>query len=308
LGLAAAVGGLAPASLQATEFTQITVAPATGSTWNSEPAWSPDGKSIAFTHAEIDRSKQFTSWIQVVAAAGGKPKPLQGQEAGEPPLLNSHPSWSPDGKRIVFASREGIYFSAERQTHPTVLAPGLHREGSPTWSPDGSWIAYESDASGIRTVWRVSSVGGEAEGFPTDRGGMSTPAWSPDSQRLACALWSSKGRDLWIVPLVGGVWRQVTRSESDDASPTWSPDGKLLAFVSDRSGNKDLWIVPSQGGEPVQLTQDPGDDIDPSWSPDGKSIAFASTRSGTLQIWIASDLPPASLFQRSWQPSKKMGH
>ena len=294
-------------AVQAAEFTQITFGSASKSSWNSEPAWSPDGKQIAYTHAELDRSNQFTSWIEMLPATGGKPERLPGQDTGERPLLNSHPSWSPDGKRLVFVAPSGIHFSSERKDHPTVVVPGLHGEGSPACSPDGAWIAFESDAGGIRTVWRVAAVGGRSEGFPTDRGGLSTPAWSPDGRRLACGLWIGQGRDLWIVPIVGGVWRSVTRGTSDDGSPAWSPDGNLLVFVSDRSGNRDLWIVAAEGGEPIQLTTDPGDDVDPCWSPDGKRIAFASTRSGTLQIWIVSDLPPTSLLHRSWEPAKKLG-
>lgn len=307
LGLLVATALVLARGLAAAEFSQITPDSPSKSNWNSEPSWSPDGKQIAYTHAELDRSNQFTSWIEVIPAEGGKPVRLRGQQTADSPLLNSHASWSPAGERLVFAAGSGLYFSSPRDRNPPLLVPGLHQEGNPVWSPDGSHIAFESDVRGIRTVCLIASTGGPVQSFPTSHGALGTPAWSPDGERLACAVWSSKGRDLWIVPTVGGVWHSVTRGDSDDTSPAWSPNGTLLAYVSNRSGNLDIWIVAIQGGDPVQLTTDPGDDVDPSWSPDGKRIAFASTRSGKYQVWIASDLPPPNLVQRSWEPPKTLG-
>ena len=296
---------LLPGSLPSAEFTQLTASPAGSKTWNSEPAWSPDGKRIAYTHATLTPDNEFSSWIEVVAAHGGKPGRFPGQDTGVKPLANTHPSWSPDGTRLVFSAASGLMVTSGAAS-PTLLFHGPLLDAQPVWSPDGSWIVFESEASGIRALYRQPSIGGAAELVSPPKGPMSGAAWSPDGNRLACAIWGENGRDVWILPLHSGNWRSVTRDAAEDWAPAWSPDGRTLAFVSNRSGNRDLWLVAVQGGDAVQLTDDPGDDLDPCWSPDGKHLAFASSRSGTLQIWIASDLPPASVLERSWRAPKSI--
>ncbi len=304
LGLLAACAVIAPSPLAGATVTQLT-SPAKGEkSWNSEPSWSPDGKRIVYTHATWTGANAFTSWIEVVEVENGKRSRYPRQETGDNPAANTHASWSPDGKRIVFTAPTGVMLTTGDAGSPTLLVPGPVPEAHPTWSLDGAWIAFEKDGGEGRVIWLLPPIGGESQLLSPPKGPMVDPAWSPDGKRIACAVWGERGRDLWIVPLGGGTWRAVTRDAHDDASPAWSPDGSTIAFVSDRGGNRDVWLVPASGGEPVQLTDAPGDDIDPCWSPDGKRLAFASTRSGELQIWIAADLPPASLLQRSWRAPK----
>ena len=293
-----------PTSAAGATLTQITTPEKAEKSWNSEPSWSPDGKRIAYTHATWTAANAFTAWIEVVELESGKRSRFPGQETGDAPPANTHASWSPDGKRLVFASPTGVMLSTGDARGPTLLVRGPVPEAHPAWSPDGAWIAFEMDAGGGRALWLLPPIGGNAELLSQPRGPMVDAAWSPDGKRIACSVWGERGRDLWIVPVGGGTWRAVTRDQHDDASPAWSPDGSTIAFVSARSGNRDVWLVPAAGGEAMQLTDAPGDDIDPCWSPDGKRLAFASTRSGELQIWIADALPPASLLQRSWRAPK----
>jgi TolB protein len=290
----------------AAELEQLTFSTETGSSWNSEPVWAPDGARIAYTHATLGEDNKFVSSIVILDIERGEETMQAGQSIGSTHLLNSHPGWAPEGERLVFTNPAGIWIANPSSESARAIVRGQQGATAPVWSPAGDRIAFESDASGRRDIWFVPSQGGDPVRLP-EEGAMRTGAtWSPDGKRIAYA-WRQRGNDdIWIVRPDGGYTRQLTRHVGEDRMPSWSPDGRLIAFVSNRTGNDEIWIVPVEGGEPTQITRNPAEDVDPHWSPDGSRIVFASRRSGELQIWVASDLPPASLVQRSWSPLKKV--
>ena len=118
-----------------------------------EPAWSPDGSTIAYTHYRLDREHDFSPLIRLVPASGGESRTLirDAQAA----------AWSPDGGRLAFASvrdRNGKRCGSDECTYACELytaaadGSGLRRltanEGDdayPTWSADGSRILFSSD-------------------------------------------------------------------------------------------------------------------------------------------------------------------
>ncbi|UCE01257.1 MAG: PD40 domain-containing protein [Candidatus Latescibacterota bacterium] len=290
----------------AVELEQLTLSAETGSSWCIEPVWSPDGARIAYTHATLGTDNKFVSVIAVLDIERGEETILAGQSVRSTHLLNSHPGWAPDGERLVFSNPAGIWIANPSSDSARVIVRGQKGATAPVWSPTGDRIAFESDASGRRDIWFVPSQGGDPVRLPEEGAMRTGAAWSPDGERIAYAWQQSGNHDLWIVRTDGGYARRLTRHVGEDRMPSWSPDGRLIAFVSNRTGNDEIWIVPAEGGEPTQITRNPAEDVDPHWSPDGSRIVFASRRSGEQQIWVASDLPPASLVQRSWSPLKKV--
>lgn len=298
LPLAALAAAAVPA--RGLQLTQVTFnAQPPYEAYQSEPAWSPDGTSIAFTGSfwQPGAWEPFFT-IGIVMPTGGAPPQF------DPWVYsNGHPSWSPDGSRIAFAAF--LYGDVGIWTAPlgTGGAVQLTTDGydrRPAWSPDGGEIAFERQGQ----IWVVPATGGPATPLASGPNAHN-PAWSPDGSKLAY----DAGGHVWVVDRMLQTPSQITSGATSDEHPTWSPDGRWIAFTSRRVGGPALWVVSSTGGPPIQLTTGDTHDIDPAWSPDGRTIAFTSYRGGTGDhIWIATDLPDFSVavHATTWTGAKQL--
>jgi Tol biopolymer transport system component len=275
----------------------------------------PRNGLLAFS---VERSEGGASNIYRAAANGRQLHALTRGE-GE----NTVPSWSPDGRRLVFASNRNspdgshgdlyVMDAQGRHVHEVTFSGAL--DFPPAWSPDGRTIAFtRSDgmfvmnAGGTRLHEVVSSSGGET----------AWPSWSPDGTRIAYARFAPATNavaSLWTVAADGTDPRQLTPTGDDRLwGLSWSPDGSRIAFASNRSGDFDIWVVNADGSAPRDLTNHPADDIQPAWSPDGRKIAFVSDRAkkdhgdvyvmngdGTHVVRITRRLG-RSVWDPSWQP------
>jgi TolB protein len=223
----------------------------------TEPAWSPDGKQIAF----VSR-RDGPAHLYVVRVDGKGERRLTDTARDD-----QHPSWSPDGTRIVFG-REGILAMV-----PAVGGTAkriLFRPGSaidPTWSPDGRLIAYSYRNPGtpVREIYVMRPNGTGARRL-TNLGNVSAaPAWAPDGRRIA---FESNARDghyeIYTVGLDGKDLLRVTLSESSDTlEPAWSADGRQLAFSREGA----LWTTNPAGSKARQLTDSKNNDSSPAFRP-----------------------------------------
>jgi Tol biopolymer transport system component len=149
--------------------------------------------------------------------------------------------------------------AANRDSPPTQLIASTRREGSPRYSPDGKRIAFASDRSGNVEIWTCDADGGSlAQLTHFDHGQSGSPRWSPDGQQIAFDARPADHSDIYVVGADGGAPRRLTSEPSADIMPVWSTDGRWLYFGSDRGGDWQIWKMPAGGGEAVQVTKGGG--------------------------------------------------
>jgi TolB protein len=221
-----------------------------------DPAWSPDGRSMAFAS-----SRDGSSHIFVMKANGSGTSRLTSTKADD-----VHPSWSPDGKSIVFARGKfaRIYVIGRNGLGLRRLTDDGAWETTPSWSPDGRWIAYVRRQPGqsIREIWLVRPDGSERHQLTRLGASTYSPTWSPDGKQLAFSSNVRGGRwKIYKIGVDGHGLRRVTRSPDDDFEPSWSPDGKTIAFA--RGGS----IVSVNANGVRTLTEASGNDSSPAWRP-----------------------------------------
>lgn len=200
------------------------------------------------------------------------------------------PAWSPDGRRIAFASsREGgmdIYLMNADGTEQTRLT-NLTAQGLgatfPAWSPDGKQIAF---ASALQPdVYVINVDGTDLRNLTRNPGNDADLDWSPDGRKMAFRSNRDGNLEIYVMNAGGTAQRRLTFNQASDIAPAWSPDGSRIAFASDREGDSEIYVMHADGSEPVRLTFNPGEDGRPAWSPDGRKIVFHRRVLGHLQVF-----------------------
>jgi TolB protein len=222
--------------------------------WQNDPAWSPDGREIAFTSNRDGRTHIF-----VMAADGAGTRPVTRTQHSD-----DHPSWSPDGRWIVFAREGALYRVRESGGAARRVGKGLGAAADPAYSPDGRLIAYDYRRPGfsIREIYVMNDDGTGVRRITDLRDVSSFPAWSPDGKTLAFQSSVLGGKnEIYTVPVAGGTPKRMTTSETDAIQPDWTPDGSGITFSRDGA------LVTASGGKETQLTSGEANDSAPAWRP-----------------------------------------
>jgi TolB protein len=180
----------------------------------------------------------------------------------DPGTDNLHPSWSPDGKKIVYCSTheraggEWVLKIKDLGTGKTTVledADGV----LPDWSPAGDRIVFQRMKrrdDWLSSIWTLDLDNGAARNitsvFSSDDWAAINPAWSPDGRRIVFAtVGKSRARagvmteadDLWVVGADGLNATRLTTNAAADWMPCWALD--RIYFVSDRSGSPRIWSL-----------------------------------------------------------------
>jgi serine/threonine protein kinase len=253
------------------------------------PAFSPDGKSIAFNWNGVNQDN-FNIYVKLIGA--GSPFKLTND-----PAYESSPVWSPDGRYIAFVKNNGLYIfpslGGDERKITDVKQGGMIEGGGIDWSPDGKNIVVSSasDSSGAHGIVLISVDTGKKqkltspENINTIFTGDANPRFSPDGSEIAfIRALSYSITELCVVPSAGGKVKQLTFDKHHIVSEAWTPDGKEIVFSSNKSGNSALWRIPSVGGSAkiVAGTGEGAGAID--IAKEGNELAYIHTTSN-LNIW-----------------------
>ena len=222
---------------------------------NGRPAWSHDGRRLAFITA-----RAIGPSIAVMDADGSHQAVLAAGEA---------PDWSHDGASIAFSRGGQIWLMRDDGREVRQVTRTSTFKAGPSWSSDGTRMAFilmqdmRSPSSPRPTVGIVSADGSD-ERVLTPPGRLN-------------------------VRIERDGTRTVLETADDANAPAWSPVDDTIAFwsgIEQQYGQ--VWVIKADGSGSTQLTDDPThrNSDDPSWSPDGREILFGTGRTGRVELWV----------------------
>jgi TolB protein len=234
---------------------------------NTFPAWSHDGKTIAFTS---DRDGRLQ--IYLMDADGGNVRRLTDNQN-----TDRAPAWSPDGKKIAFCREQEVYVMNADGSDPKNLTDNPSFNGDPAWSPDGKRIAFASNRSGQGFHLYVMDVDGKAPQPFSDTNnpfGYVYPAWSPDGKIIGYTDVGNNALEIFARDFAAGTRTQLTKLGGLNTELSWSPTGKQAAFLHMEIGDvtdkiSSLYVMNGDGKNLKELLKRevPLEGGRPSWKP-----------------------------------------
>ena len=226
------------------------------------PAWSPDGKRIAYVTFEGGRSK-----IIIQTPATGDYVTFLGEKG-----INSAPAWTPDGSRLVvtlsFQKNSDLYVIDVATKSRRRLTDSFAIDTSPTVSPDGRTVAFLSDRSGSAQIYTMSIDGGEAKRLTFEGRRNEQPRFAPDGKTLALVNYDASGYRIGLVDVASGVMRLVSSGPLDEG-PSFAPNSAVVIYTRQGGSGAELATV-STDGSVRQRLRHTGDVREPAWAPYAK--------------------------------------
>lgn len=275
--------------------------------YDLNPAWSPDGRQIAFLRYEHDRCKVMT-----IPAAGGSARELGECIGGGMQTI----AWYPDGKALVGARSPGAQDSIDTDmaVYRMPLDAGRSDTGrweriayqkspsdedvSPVVSPDGRWIAFQRNLS-LGDLWRIPAGGGEPRRLTDLRTNIYGLAWTPDSRHLVFSRYVESKIVLSTLAVGSGHITDVARDDNNLMYPSVSSGTGVVAFEVEQTRSQLRQVAVADGeqalGKSEVMFDTTGSNLLPSISPDGRQLLFYSDRTGAIRLWWVDQEQPDSL-------------
>jgi Tol biopolymer transport system component len=223
------------------------------------PVWMPDGAEIIFSAKDSlwrlpVRGDNAPLRIPYVGEDGLTPA-ISRSGPGKPARLVYVRSFQHGAFWRIDTSAPG----APAPSAPALALASTKPEYHIRFSPDGRRVAFASGRSGEKEIWISEPDGANAVQLTTMNAQETMcPAWSPNGRIIAFSSNPEGEFDIYVVPTTGGKPRRLTPHTAMDICPSYSRDGKWLYFASMRSGDFRVWKMPSEGGNAVQVTPNQG--------------------------------------------------
>lgn len=227
------------------------------------PAWSPDGRKLAYVSFERGNSTIYVQEIttgarEVLASFRG---------------INGAPSFSPDGRRLALTlSRTGnpeIYVMDLATRNLTQITRHYGIDTEAVWTADGQGLVFTSDRAGKPQLYQVPASGGEATRLSFQGDSNAKASISFDGKKIAMA---QGGGNVYRIAVLdrsfGGAGRWQTLSPGNlDESPSFAPNASMLLYATKEGRRGVLYAVSADGRVRQRLVLADGDVREPAWSP-----------------------------------------
>ncbi|RLA07080.1 MAG: Tol-Pal system beta propeller repeat protein TolB [Gammaproteobacteria bacterium] len=157
---------------------------------------------------------------------------------------------------------------------------------SPSWSHDGRSLVYVSFLGRKANIFKQTLATGARQKLASYRGINGAPELSPDGTKLVLTLSFKGNPDIYLLNLGTKKLKQITKSLSIDTEPVWMPDGKSIMFTSDRSGGPQIYEMFVSGGRAIRKTFEGGYNASPNISPDGKKMTFVTRSNRKFRVAV----------------------
>ena len=223
------------------------------------PAWSADGKRLAFTSYKAGNPDLY---IRNLGDARETKLSKQG--------INITPAWRPGKNELAatlsFSGDQEIYLLTGSGKIIKRLTKSRGIDVTPTWSPDGNKIAFVSNRSGSAQIYIKDLASGRVNRLTYEGSKNTQPSWSPRGDKIAYTSQMDGGHHIFTIGTDGQNPVQLTYEPRDNEAPTWSPDGSLIAFSSNRQGPNRIFVMTAFGTDQRRLLVLAGEQTNPKWS------------------------------------------
>jgi TolB protein len=208
---------------------------------NTQPAWSADGRRIVFRSNREEPNQRNIADIWILDVPVNPDDPVNEQALLRRAGDERYPSFSPDGRRLVFRGDEDgvsgngdeeIYVAKADGTGATAVTDNDHEDSAPNWSPDGRRIAFQSDAAGNQDVYVMDADGSDVVRLTSNAAHDIGPVWSPDGRYIAFTRSVVLGEDgdIFVMKADGSEERVLAQAPVLEESPDWQPLPALRDF------------------------------------------------------------------------------
>lgn len=253
------------------------------------PAWSPDGKKIAFIS-----NRDGAGEVYVMDASGANVIRLT-----HTPAIEYTAAWSPDGSKLIFDSerdgnRELYVMNADGSNQSRLTFNPSSDAGLVSFSPDGRQFVFARSPSNERSanynydIFIMNADGGGEKQLTRDTKFDAEPRWSPDGKTIQFISDRDGDFEIYTINSDGTGEANLSQNSSADYFIAWTPDGKQLICMGDAEKREfnQIYVLNPDGTGRRQITSFNDKIFRAAYSPTAQKFAILSTRDGNYEIYL----------------------